>query len=87
MTDDNTKIIMYGTRWCYDSRRARAILDEMEVSYQWIDIDKDYDSRKFVEEVNHGYRSVPTIIFPDGSMLVEPTNEVLREKLDQFING
>lgn len=84
MTDENTEIIMYGTRWCYDSRRARAIFDELDIPYNWIDIDKDYDARKFVQEVNHGYRSVPTIIFPDGSMLVEPSNEVLREKLTQY---
>lgn len=84
MTDPAAAIIMYGTTWCFDSRRARKILDEMEISYEWIDIDKDPDARKYVEEVNHGFRSVPTIIFPDGSILVEPTNEVLREKLAEL---
>lgn len=86
MTDGKTEIIMYGTRWCYDSRRARAVLDELEVPYTWIDIDKDYEARKFVQEVNNGYRSVPTIVFPDGSMLVEPSNEKLREKLASYIS-
>lgn len=84
MTDDNREIIMYGTRWCYDSRRARALLDEMGISYTWIDIDKDYDARKYVQEVNNGFRSVPTIVFPDGSILVEPSNEKLKEKIDAY---
>lgn len=87
MTDSIPSIVMYGTTWCFDSRRARRILDELEIPYQWIDIDKDPAARSYVEEVNHGFRSVPTIIFPDGSMLVEPSNEVLREKLAELTRG
>ncbi len=87
MTDSNPTIVMYGTTWCFDSRRARRIFDELEIPYQWIDIDKDETARSYVEEVNHGFRSVPTIIFPDGSMLVEPSNEVLREKLAELTRG
>lgn len=87
MTDSNPIIIMYGTTWCFDSRRARRIFDELEIPYQWIDIDKDPEARSYVEEVNHGFRSVPTIIFPDGSMLVEPSNEILREKLTELTRG
>lgn len=87
MTDSNPSIVMYGTTWCFDSRRARRIFDELEIPYQWIDIDKDPAARSYVEEVNHGFRSVPTIFFPDGSMLVEPSNEVLREKLAELTRG
>jgi len=87
LTDSNPIIIMYGTTWCFDSRRARRIFDELEIPYQWIDIDKDPEARSYVEEVNHGFRSVPTIIFPDGSMLVEPSNEILREKLTELTRG
>lgn len=87
MTDDEPVIIMYGTRWCYDSRRARAILQEMEIPHDWIDIDKDPEARKYVEEVNNGFRSVPTIVFPDGTILVEPSNAVLKEKLAAFKRG
>lgn len=76
-----TQIIIYGTTWCYDTFRAKKILDKNNIPYQWIDIDKDMDGRKFVEETNHGYRSVPTIVFPDGSILVEPSNDELTVKL------
>jgi mycoredoxin len=74
------EIIVYGTNWCGDTRRARRFLDENNISYHWIDIDQDKEARKYVEEVNHGYRSVPTIIFPDGSMLVEPSTTQLAQK-------
>jgi mycoredoxin len=80
-------IILYGTTWCGDTRRARRYLDENNIPYQWIDIDEDLKARKFVEETNHGFRSVPTIIFPDGSILVEPTNSALAKKLEDFFKN
>ncbi len=76
-----TQIIVYGTTWCYDTFRAKKILDKNNIPYTWIDIDKDMVGRKFVEETNNGYRSVPTIVFPDGSILVEPSNDELSAKL------
>ncbi len=79
--DGEQKIKMYGTTWCGSSRTARRLLDENHIAYDWVDIDQDMDARKYVEEVNRGYRSVPTIVFPDGSMLVEPTTSALKEKL------
>jgi len=77
---DNTKIKVYGTSWCGDSRRARQFFDTNQIEYEWIDISEDPEAGKFVESVNNGYRSVPTIIFPDGSMLVEPSINLLKEK-------
>ena len=72
---------MYGTTWCGDTRRARRFFDEHNIPYRWIDIDQDVEARKYVQEVNHGFRSVPTIIFPDGSMLVEPSTSQLAVKM------
>lgn len=74
-------ITVYGTNWCGDCKRTRRFLDERGVAYIWIDIDVDPNARKFVEETNHGFRSVPTIIFPDGSFLVEPSNSQVAKKL------
>ena len=74
------EIIMYGTVWCGDTRRARRFMDENKIPYKWVDIDTDQEARKYVESVNNGYRSVPTIIFPDGSKLVEPSIGQLADK-------
>jgi len=79
--NDNGFITLYGTRWCYDSRRARRVLDQNNVPYHYIDIETDDAGRKFVEQTNHGFRSVPTIVFTDGSILVEPSDEELKAKL------
>ncbi|MEA4909142.1 MAG: NrdH-redoxin [Chloroflexi bacterium] len=74
-------ILFYGTTWCFESRRARTLMDSHNIPYQFIDIDKDPEGKQFVEKVNKGMRSVPTILFPDGTILVEPSSTVLSNKL------
>ncbi len=74
-------IKMYATTWCGDCVRSKAFLDEKKIKYEVIDIEKDKQAAKYVEEVNEGNRSVPTIVFEDGSILVEPNNEELAKKL------
>lgn len=76
-----TEIVIYGTSWCGGSRRARLLFDRNEVSYRWVDIDRDPAAAAFVEKANKGNRSVPTIVWPDGSMLVEPSETELLKKL------
>lgn len=77
---ETPEIIVYGTRWCYDTTRARRWLDQHNITYRYIDIEHDNEARLRVETINNGYRSVPTIIFPDGSILVEPSNPQLAAK-------
>lgn len=79
-----TTILFYGTVWCPDSRRAQQLMDQRKIPYTWVDIDQDFQARAYVEHVNRGYRSVPTIVFPDGSILVEPSNEELARKLSDL---
>ncbi len=79
--ENAVEIKVYGTRWCGDCRRARAFLDRHGVAYQWIDIDQDAEAAAQVERLNRGFRSVPTLIWPDGSILVEPSNAQLAAKL------
>lgn len=78
------KIKIYGTRWCGDCKRALRILDEQNVDYEWIDIDQDKAGETFVKETNQGNRSVPTIVFPDNTLLVEPTKQALLDKLQSL---
>jgi glutaredoxin len=74
-------LIFYGTAWCSDCRRSKRFLDEHHILYDYIDIEQDTNAMTRVMELNHGMRSVPTIIFPDGSILVEPSNSELARKL------
>lgn len=79
--ESNSEITIYGTSWCGDTIRARRFFEQHKIGYKWIDIDGDPEAAKYVQSVNNGFRSVPTIIFPDGSVLVEPTTSELSEKL------
>ena len=71
---------LYGTSWCPHTARSRSILDQQSVDYTWLDIERDKAACSFVEKTNRGNRSVPTIVFPDGSILVEPADFVLVQK-------
>lgn len=73
---------MYATAWCGDCFRAKRFLDTHAVEYEYIDINEDPEGARIVEQTNNGSRSVPTIIFPDGSVLVEPSDRELAEKLN-----
>ncbi len=80
----NSKIIVYGTEWCGDTRRAKRILNENHIDYEYINIDKDKEAEALVKQINNGYRSVPTIFLPDGSTITEPSNEELKTYLAEF---
>lgn len=74
-------ITVYGTTWCGDCRRALRLLDQHQAHYHYVDIENDDSAREYVELLNQGYQSVPTILFPDGSVLVEPSAAMLAQKL------
>ncbi|MBI5652545.1 MAG: FAD-dependent oxidoreductase [Chloroflexi bacterium] len=77
----HTNLTVYGAHWCPDCRRAKKFLGEQLVHFDWVDIEKDADARAYVEKVNQGKRIIPTIVFADGSFLVEPSNAQLAQKL------
>ena len=75
------QIIVYSTVWCPDCKRAKRFFGEQRVPYVNVDIEQDAEAMTLVERVNHGKRIIPTIVFPDGTILVEPSNAQLAEKL------
>ena len=75
------EITVYAATWCGDCHRARKVLDRHGARYRWIDIEEDPDAAANVIRINDGLRTVPTILFPDGSVLVEPSDRELEAKL------
>jgi glutaredoxin-like protein len=74
-------IIVYGTAWCGDCYRTRRFLDRHQIPYEWIDVDTDRRASAMVRTLNGGRRTVPTLVFPDGSVMTEPSDRELAHKL------
>ena len=80
-TANSKSIVVYSTTWCPDCKRAKKFFGEQRVPYINIDIEEDGPAAELVQEINGGKRIIPTIVFPDGDILVEPTNTELAAKL------
>lgn len=76
------EITMYGADWCGDCRRSKRFLDSNSVAYNYIDVETDTSASEKVIEINGGMRSIPVIVFPDGTHLTEPSDNALKEKLE-----
>lgn len=81
MQPDMVNITMYGATWCSDCKRAKKFLGEQRVHYEWIDIEENPEAAMRVEQINNGKRIIPTLLFEDGTVMVEPTNAELAAKL------
>jgi len=77
-------ITMYGAEWCGDCRRSKKFLDANNVKYNYIDVEADVTASDTVIEINGGQRSIPVIIFSDGTHLTEPSDAALKEKLESL---
>ena len=78
------KILLYGHAACPQVRPVRAVLKQAKIEYEYINIRADHEAAARVREINDGYESVPTIIFPDGSTLTEPSHRQLSGKLKEM---
>jgi thioredoxin reductase (NADPH) len=81
VTGSQNGIVVYGTVWCPDCKRSKQFFADHRITYINIDIEQDSEAIAYVEKVNNGMRRVPTIVFPDGSIMVEPSNAELAQKL------
>lgn len=75
---DNLK--MYGAPWCGDCVRSKALLDRLKVDYEYLDVDQDPAAKDKAIQIS-GRQSIPVILFPDQSFLVEPSDLDLTDKL------
>ncbi|CAB4752100.1 MAG: NrdH-redoxin [Actinobacteria bacterium] len=75
------EITMYSADWCGDCRRSKRLLDELNVAYTLIDIEADSAAADKVIEINGGMKSIPVIVFADGTHMTEPSDIDLTAKL------
>src|SRR6266852_5723958 len=77
----HTNIKLYGTNWCSDCKRSKKFLGEQRVHYDFIDIEEDLEGQAIVRELQKGGMTIPTIVFEDGAVLIEPSNAEVAAKL------
>ncbi|MFY1634034.1 mycoredoxin [Solwaraspora sp. WMMB335] len=74
-------LTMYSTSWCGYCHRLKSQFDREQIAYQIVDIEQDADAAVYVMGVNGGNQTVPTVRFPDGSALTNPSITQVRQRL------
>ena len=77
-------VTMYTTQWCGFCKRLKAQLGRVGVEMTEIDIERDEDAAKFVESVNGGNQTVPTLLFADGTTMCNPSAAQVQAKLAEL---
>ena len=78
----STDLTMYTTTWCGYCRQLKRQLDEQGIDYAEVNIEQTPGAAEFVMSVNGGNQTVPTLLFPDGSTLTNPSLAQVRSQLD-----
>ena len=81
------RVTMYTTQWCGFCRRLKSQLAREGIEVAEVDIERDPAAADFVMSVNGGNQTVPTIVFPDGTALTNPSAAQVRERLATLVNG
>ncbi len=74
-------IVMYSTSWCGYCRRLKTQLESEGIGYTEVNIEEDPDTAAFVEQVNGGNQTVPTVVFPDGTAATNPSLAQVKQRL------
>ncbi|WP_370634417.1 mycoredoxin [Actinotalea sp. Marseille-Q4924] len=74
-------VTMFSTTWCGYCRRLKGQMDDAGIAYTEVNIEEQPDAAAFVEEVNGGNQTVPTVLFPDGTAATNPSLAEVRARL------
>lgn len=74
-------LTMFTTTWCGYCQRLKRQMQREGIDFGEVDIEQDDGAADLVMKVNGGNQTVPTLLFPDGSALTNPTVDQIREKL------
>ena len=75
------QLTIYSTQWCGYCHRLMSQLDREGIAYDVVNIEQDETSAEFVMSVNGGNRTVPTVLFPDGTALTNPSVAQVKQRL------
>jgi len=77
-------LTMYTTTWCGYCRRLKSQLAREGIEIIEVDIEREPDAAEYVMSVNGGFQTVPTVLFPDGSTLTNPSARAVRQRMEDL---
>lgn len=77
-------LTMYTTPWCGYCRRLKSQLAREGIEITEVDIEREPDAAEYVMQVNGGFQTVPTVLFPDGSTLTNPSARAVRQRMEEL---
>jgi mycoredoxin len=80
-------VTMYTTPWCGFCRRLKSQLAREGIEVTEVDIERDPAAADYVMSVNGGNQTVPTVVFPDGTALTNPSAAQVRDHLRALAIG
>jgi mycoredoxin len=81
------QLTMYTTQWCGFCRNLKNQLARVGIEMAEVDIERDPAAADFVMSVNGGNQTVPTVVFPDGSVMTNPSANQVRARLADLTAG
>ena len=78
-------LTMYSTTWCGYCYRLRSQFDREGIAYEVVDIERQPDAARIVESANNGNQTVPTLVFPDGTALTNPSVAQVKDKIAALV--
>ena len=81
------QLTIYSTQWCGYCHRLMRQLDREGVAYDVVDIEQQPDAAEFVMSVNGGNQTVPTVVFPDGTALTNPSLADVKGRIVKRVDG
>ncbi len=83
MTPSESSLTVFGADWCRDCRRTKAQLDDLGVTYRYIDLEAQPEAADIAREIS-GRTNIPVVVYPDASHHVEPSNDDVAAKLREL---
>ena len=78
---DKPAMTVYGAAWCPHCKRVKKFLAAHKVRYAWVDIDAKPEAIEVLKELQGGARIIPTVVYPDGTHEVNPSDEALARRI------
>jgi mycoredoxin len=84
MSASASAVTMYTTDWCGYCVRLKRLMQRESIDFAEVNIEHDPGAAELVMRANGGNRTVPTLVFADGTALTNPSIDQVRSQLAEL---